>query len=41
MRSRAIALSPTFSITSGRGPMKVISLSAQISAKNGSSERKP
>jgi hypothetical protein len=39
--SRAVALSPTFSITSGFGPMKVIPSSAQISAKYGSSERKP
>jgi len=41
MRSRAVALSPTFSITSGRGPMNVIPSSAQISAKYGSSDRKP
>ena len=41
IRSRAIALSPTFSITSGLGPMKVMSLSVQISAKYGSSERNP
>jgi hypothetical protein len=30
---RAVALSPTFSITSGFGPMKVIPSSEQISAK--------
>ena len=31
----------TFSITSGRGPMNVIPFESQISAKNGSSDRKP
>ena len=41
IRSRAMALLPTFSITSGRGPMNVMPSSAQISAKYGSSERKP
>jgi hypothetical protein len=37
----AMALSPTRAITSGLGPMNVIPLSAQISAKYGSSERNP
>jgi hypothetical protein len=41
MRSRAMALSPTLSMTSGLGPMKVMPFSEQISAKKGSSERKP
>ena len=41
IRSRAVALSPTRSMTSGFGPMKVMPSSVQISAKYGSSERKP
>ena len=41
MTRLAKALSPTRDITSGLGPMNVMLSSAQISAKSGSSERKP
>src|SRR2546425_12048948 len=41
IRSRAVALSPTFSITSGRGAMKGVPPSGQIFAEDGSSGGEP
>ena len=41
MSRRAVALLPMSCITDGGGPMKVSPADSQISAKSGSSERKP
>jgi hypothetical protein len=41
MSRRAVALLPICCITAGGGPTKVNPSAAQISAKSGSSERKP
>ncbi|GAB3936258.1 hypothetical protein GCM10027614_12470 [Micromonospora vulcania] len=41
IRARADDLSASAAITAGGGPMKTSPLSAQISAKSASSERKP
>ncbi len=38
---RASALSPSCCITAAGGPMKTMPLASQISAKSGSSDRKP
>jgi hypothetical protein len=41
MSRRAVALLPICCITAGGGPTKVSPSAAQISAKSGSSDRKP